>query len=911
MKKMFGVAFFAVLSGIVAANGLEWKLNDEAHNLKFTAEVPNGKEVSLFLDAEARGETVYRIVFSQDAKVRDAIARDDNTNRDRFAIDDEWSSRSVVKVKKGSGRWTLEATLPFGSIPDVGASAKKWGVKVSLDERVSKPKGYERRAFPKLDRDAYLLEIADVESRVQKIGGVPCVCVSLPIFNPGKAPSDLKVSGRMDVSGKLASASVALKTVKRRVVNAELAVPCGSNSLGTRSRLNLDLMTPDGILLREIVTEVEIGYSPVAIRMVAPCYRDCIFDTMKLKKISGEVVLEEGVGKSLSVTLTGPGTKEVFRIASAGVTNRFSFAFSGKEKGEYFIRAGKAEKRIRNLPYRKGEIWIDSQKVIHRDGKKMFPYGWFSETFGRMYPGVNVAQSYYTWMRSFDEINALADEAEANGCGLIIPPTQRCTKIPFEKLFGAEAARKGFDADGLGDERRDALIAFAKRAAVKNGFFAYYLQDEPEGRNLSPSFFREMKRILEEVDPYHPTMIVNYTIDGIKRFADSADILCPDTYPVYIVGGRIIGKLSNTYKWASTAAQYGTSAMFAPQAFDWDYKTSSGRITRGPTYLELRAQSLLSIAGDARGLLLYSRFSMNTPSEHLRMGGEFLAREIIESEELLLSPSQPVDVTVLSGKGEMVAAVKRSGKETLLIAVNMSGRKVRTSFSTKGLPERLYIGGETTGIKVSGGTFIDDFGPLEAKVYHSKPKKFSPVDASREIEAAEAARRKPGNIALVPKFLTWVELKRLFKGELEVGFPKFTVTTSKDGSPRIDIPHAYFLQDGFADVEPYLPYHGWTPDNKDSDPAVKIEFGRVKRFSRIVVTCCRSKSGKYAVSSAIVKANGRMIADMKRGVDGCMTADFAPIESESVTVHVKGHHLEGKAKTWSKRTPWISEIEVY
>ena len=911
MKKLLGVAFFAVLSGVVAADGLKWKLNDDAHNLKFTAEVPNGREVSLFLDVEATGETVYRIVFSQDAKVRDAVARDDNTNRDRFAIDDGWCSRAAVKVENGNGSWLLEATLPFGAIPDVGMSAKKWGVRVSLDELVSKPKSYERRPFPKFDRDAYSLVIADVESRVRKVGGVPCVCVSLPIFNSGKAPSDLKVSGRMDVSGRSASASVALKTVKRRVVNAELAVPCGGNPPGTRSRLNLDLLTADGILLREIVSEVECGYSPVMIRMISPCYRDCVFDTMDLKNVSGEVVLEEGMGRPLSVTLSGPGTKEVFRIASAAATNRFSFAFSGKAKGEYLIRAGNVEKRIRNLPYRKGEVWIDSNKVIHRDGKKIFPYGWFSETFGRMYPGVNVAQSYYTWMRSLDDLDALTDEAEANSCGLIIPPMQRCTKIPYEKLFGVKAARQGFDADGLGDERRAAVTAFAKRAAVKNGFFAYYLQDEPEGRNLSPAFFREMKRILEEVDPYHPTMMVNYTVDGIRRFADTADILCPDTYPVYIVGGRIIGKLSNTYKWAAAAAQYGTSAMFAPQAFDWDYKTSSGKITRGPTYSELRAQSLLAIAGDARGLLLYSRFSMNTPSEHLRMGGEFLAREIIESQELFLAPSQPVDVAIQSGKGEVAAVVKRSGMDMLLIAVNMSGRKARASFSAKGLPGRLYVGGEAGGIKVSGGAFSADFGPLEAKVFHAKPKKFSPEEASREIEAAEVARRKPGNIALAPKFLTWVELKRLAKGDQDAGFPRFTATTSKEGSPRMDLPYAYFLQDGFADVEPYLPYHGWTPDNKDPAPSVKIEFGGKKRFSRIVATCCRDKSGKYAVSSATVAVDGRTVAEMKRGDDGRMTADFAPIESDAVTVYVKGRHINGKIRTWTKRTPWLSEIEVY
>ena len=302
---------------------------------------------------------------------------------------------------------------------------------------------------------------------------------------------------------------------------------------------------------------------------------------------------------------------------------------------------------------------------------------------------------------------------------------------------------------------------------------------------------------------------------------------------------------------------------------------------------------------------------MNTPSEHLRMGGEFLAREIIESQELFLAPSQPVDVAIQSGKGEVAAVVKRSGMDMLLIAVNMSGRKARASFSAKGLPGRLYVGGEAGGIKVSGGAFSADFGPLEAKVFHAKPKKFSPEEASREIEAAEAARRKPGNIALAPKFLTWGELKRLAKGDQDAGFPRFTATTSKEGSPRMDLPYAYFLQDGFADVEPYLPYHGWTPDNKDPAPSVKIEFGGKKRFSRIVATCCRDKSGKYAVSSATVAVDGRTVAEMKRGDDGRMTADFAPIESDAVTVYVKGRHINGKIRTWTKRTPWLSEIEVY
>ena len=813
-------AMLVAVAGTLRADDVEWSLEDAAHELRFKAEIPAKQSVALFLDAEGLGTTVYRLVFSSDAKVRDDIARDDNTNRDRFVLDETWRSCAKVKVEKDAGKWRLDASIPFSAFPDVGASAEEWGVRVALDERVSRPGEYAKRRFSRLDRKAYPAVIAP--------------------------------------AGALKAAS-----------------------------------------------------EPVTIRMIAPCYRDSVFETMKLKTLVGEVVLTEGIGSALAVTLSGPGTEEVYRIASAAATNRFSFAFADRAKGDYFIRAGKAEKRIRNLPYRSGEIWIDSNKVIYRDGKKIFPFGWFSETYGRMYPGVNIAQTYNVWMRSLDELDALANEAEANGCGLIVSPMQRCSKTPYEKLFGTEAARKAFDADGLGGERREALEAFARRATDKAGFFAYYLRDEPEGKALSPVFFREAKRILEEVDPYHPTMIVNYTVNGIRQYAQSADILCPDTYPVYTVGGPVVGKFVKTYQWASTAARCAAAAMFAPQAFDWDYKVSAGKITRGPTYLELRAQSLLAIAGDARGLLLYSRFSSNTPSEHLRRGGEFLAAEILESQDLFLAPSIAVDVKTKSGKGEIVAAVKQEGAATMLIAVNTAYRKVKAEFSAKELPDRLYIGGKSEGIRVAGGKFADEFGPYEAKVYHCSAKRFSPAAASREIEAAEAARRKPGNIALAPKFLTWVEMKRLARGESDGGFPRITASSSKEGSPKLSLPYAYFLQDGIADIEPYLPYHGWTPDIKDRSPSLKIEFGGKKRFSRLIMTCCRTKAGEYAVSSATVEADGRKIAELSRGDDGRMRAGFEPVEADSLTIRVNGRNLDGKIKTWTKRTPWLSEIEVY
>ena len=886
-----------------------WTVSHDAHAIAFKADVPAGEDIALLLDPEGLGTTVYRLVFSSDGKVRSDIARDDNTNRDRFVFDGGWNSHAKVSVEKSSGAWRLSAEIPFGAFPRVASSAKKWGVKVSGDGKVSRPKEYERREFDQLDRKAYEAEMLDFDFKVRKAEKGLCVCVSVPVRTSG-FPRKFTVKSRLEASGGTGTCDAAVEVKTKRPVAAELSLPCGMESVGSAAKLVMELHSEDGLFLGETCRDVAIEYSPVTIRMTAPYYRDCVFESMKLKRIEGEVVLDEGMGKPLVIELSGPGTKEKVRVASAGVTNKFTFAFADKPKGEYAVAARGVSKRIRNLPFQPGEVWVDSNKVVHREGERIFPFGWYSETFGRMYPGVNIAQSYNIYMRDVADIDSFIGEAEANGCGLIISPMQNFMRTSHEKLFGKDAAKKPFDADGLGEERRKALVMFAERARTRKGFFGYYLQDEPEGRDLSPAFFKEAKRILEEVDPHHPTIIVNFTVDGIRRFADSCDILCPDTYPVYIVGGPIVGKFANTYNWCRAASAYGTTSMFSPQAFDWDYKVDKRKVTRGPTYLELRTQSLIALAADVRGLMLYSRYSMNTPSEHLRLGPEFLIREILETKDLFLSSSEPVDVETASSAGHVIAAAKRNGGETMLIAVNFAFKKVEATFSSPILPGTLYIGGEKTGMRVSGGKFKDVLGPYEAKVYHSVRREFSPSAAAAEIEVAEAARRKPGNIALAKRFLTWLELKRMAKGELDNGYPKITATSTRDFNPK-GIPRTYFLQDGFADEMPYVAYHGWSPAEKDGAPALTVDFGEEKSVRRIVLTCCRDCDGTYQVESGTIEAGGAKLADFKRGVGGVVEVTIPPTKVSALVIRLRGKADKVKHVNFMKTTPWLSEVEVY
>lgn len=888
-----------------------WTLEADRHVLCFAAEAVSGSEVVLFLDPYGRGTTVYRLAFSRDGGVRDAVAADDNTNRDKFTVDEKWCSHAVSRVRRDGDAWSVSAEIPLGSFRHAGASAPEWGVRVSCDERVSSPKDYERRALPSISRSAYDVEIMDPDVKVRRDGGELRVYASVPVRSVSGSNVACRVKAEVEAAGALCAGEPVGANAAKRPDAVEVSAPCGSAKAGSTVLLRLGVWTDGGVLLDEIYREVALDYSPVSIRMTAPCYRDCVFDSMKLERIAGEVLLEDGIGRPITVELSGPDTKESVRIASAKATNEFSFAFAGRRKGTYFVRAGGCERRIRNLPFLPGEIWIGPDRVVRCEGRRMFPYGWYSETFGSgPVDGVNIAQTYNIYLKKPCGLDALTAEANSNRCGLVISPMQDFMPVPRERLFGKVAAQGTFDADGLGEMRRRALVEFAERARTQRGFFAYYLQDEPEGRDLSPGFFREAKRILEDVDPYHPTIIVNYTVSGIRRFAESCDILCPDTYPVYTVGGPVVGKLSNTYEWCRAASRHGVTSMFSPQAFDWDYKVGRGRVTRGPTYLELRAQSLIALAGDVRGLMLYSRYSMNTPSEHLRLGPKFLIGEILESKDVFLSDSEYVEVEAAPGKSPVIAALKRCGGESLLIAVNTAYNEVTATFASESLPGALYLGGSSQVVNVVGGRFSDRFGPYEAKVYHSVPKAFDPGSAAAEIAAAEARRVKPGNLALARRFLTWSEMKRMRKGELDNGFPKVTATSMSEANP-FGLPRTYFLQDGFADEVPYLPYHGWSPDYGDASPAVTVDFGERRRVGRVVLTCCADVDGRYKVSSGSVEIGGCSVAGFERTGGGRVVVDFAPVEADSVTIRLKGKSVKSRGAAAMRAAPWLSEVEVY
>ena len=850
----------------------------------------------------------------------DLYALDDNTGSERFADDYAWNGGARLRVSAGKDSWLAEFAIPLGPLvawaKDPSAEWLLLVGRTRLPKRgkwdcaawpkgataFTKPSQFGRIALKGLDAKAHEWRLKSGNCAARPQGEGFAFRAAGTIGNRTGAARDIKVRASLtDINGKtLAEAETG--TIRPADGGETPFEVSFAGVRGGAATLHFDLYAGDR-LERSLVRDVRIEYEPVKIRLTKPCYRDCVFDTMKLDRIEGEVVLEEGVGKPLEIALTGEGTSESLPIASAAVTNRFSFPFAGKPKGDYLITANGAKRRIRNLSFHPGEVWFDADGVAYREGVKFMPWGFFQDIFTDRDPDINVAHRYWSGMDKPETLRELCRDAGRLRRGFILSPKQR---------FGT-GGRELFDAAGergdLTDAQKAELKAFADIVRGEPWFMAYYMSDEPEGRYLNPEWFRAAREYMTEIDPYHPTIMLNYSIDGTRRFGAGGDVSCPDAYPVYLTGGTARDPRRITYdkaKAASESAQAKFAGWITPQLFDWDNHVK-GEVSCGPDYDQLREQALLALAGDARGFLWYSRCTLGVEvTEHQRLGPAQLHRELEESRDVFLSPTRTKELAVRSSGPDktMIAALKRFGGETLIIAVNTSGEEVEAEFSGRMIPGALYVNGEGEPISGKARTFKDRFRPYEAKVYYDSVKQFGHTAGRQAVYAAEAGRRAPGNLAAAPQFLTWEQMVDRAKAGCPADwYPRIVTSSSLKAHYNID--YAYLLQDGIRPEAPFAPFCTWAPEWTDEKPWVRVEFGAPKRFNRIVLHRPHGNtSTRPALVSGTIEVNGRTVASFDDAEVSRLEIRFPEVEAEAVTVRLGKMDRKAQMRL-------LTEVEVF
>ncbi len=351
------------------------------------------------------------------------------------------------------------------------------------------------------------------------------------------------------------------------------------------------------------------------------------------------------------------------------------------------------------------------------------------------------------------------------------------------------------------------LKQIVDKVSGESWFLGYYLSDEPEINNVKPEYLESVHKLMQELDPYHPVIITNDTIDGISTHGYKAcDILNPDPYntnwdfvpsflrKVLSVAPR--GKGIMTTLWHSSSQTH----------FIRDWGTEPAY-----SYRVMRSQYLASAAMGSRGFTAYtSAFYMSEPI--LRYGLPPIWRELRFLEKALANTQTP---PIVKSDKEMISWIGlANGKPYFIIANTKPGaRTVRISHPLLKKVKSLDVVSEARSLKVNAGAFSDRFAEGDVHVYTTDTagrKLITTSQAEKDIAAQEAVCRKPGNVLQVD---TGVRARAM------AGFY----------APWFDQYYYYAINGITDDLGWFLSHSGGKPSS------LELTLPQVKNISRVVM----------------------------------------------------------------------------
>ncbi|MDR3691126.1 MAG: beta-galactosidase [Fimbriimonas sp.] len=361
------------------------------------------------------------------------------------------------------------------------------------------------------------------------------------------------------------------------------------------------------------------------------------------------------------------------------------------------------------------------------DGLPLFPFGFYC------YSPVQPTLPEEEFVRGFSMISPYQDIA-ATKIEDRKKYMDRCASLGMKVNYSLVSLSGGGSGAHLTKDdlhRRDLLVDEVKAFRDHPALLAWYLSDEPDGQGVSPEALMEQYRIVHDLDPYHPILMVFCVPSKAPEYKDALDVAMADPYPIPnsspVEAGDTIAGLRKAFGWEKPL-------WVVPQAFggnEW--------WAREPTPQEVRLMTWQSILNGATGVQYFVRHGLGgfpkSPSMWAECGR--MAEEVFELEPFLNStdkaPAVSTDVSTVQVRSW------RHGSQLLVGVVNKRNapEAVRITVQTDSAEARLPF--ENRNIKVDHGVisdFIDGYGTrfyvLEEGAKWRKDPTNPMVDASFE-----------------------------------------------------------------------------------------------------------------------------------------------------------------------------------
>lgn len=813
--------------------------------------------------------------------------------------DTSWDAEVTAKSFIGDKFWSCEVAIPFYSLGITSKVKSTWGLNVCREKMAPSELSSiaEKGAFNiagsfvelrgiDVDFSQYCYAIGSPVSRTFVKDGALDVQLDVPVQNEtGKDQEALVECWLISPSGKthVTSTPTALAAGKETSLTAGKFVLVEQGKYTCFVRVSTP-KTKQPLAVKRNVLPIE--YVPMAIRLVEPWYRDAIFETQQIKEVLLDLELrmkaEELKWATAEVSIREAGGAkpiESKKLADLKEKTRVNFDATKLPQGKLEIAAilkskdGKTMAEttyaLQKLPYKQGEVWLGKDLQWRVDGKPFFMNGAWNHTEDFV-PEFNVFTS------------EMPGEVKLLTCKLMNDIYYKTAKRMQEGKLSAEDL--------------EMCRAIAREFKDKPRFFAYYLSDEPECLGYLAYALEQAYQAVRDEDPYHPIIVSNDSLEGLKNYARCAEINGLHPYPVILKDKRI-NDLTAVASFVETAQKlfrdsaHKQTIAYLHQGFN--YGDESAINNRQPNYLEYRNQDLLAVICGAKGFLQFNRGVAHYPE--LYIGMPHLTKELAYLGPVVLAPQAAA--APASASKTMKMLLKELDGDLYLLACNAAMEPCEATITMPGasqLAKKLAVISEERNVKVKRDTFTDKFDTFEAHVYTTSKKKpdlLTVKEICCLIDEANQKRKKPGNLVF-----------QMFEGDGVV----VRASTNAGGGRRPEN-GLWHMVDGVLDmgetggIDPYNNLR-W----KDTTPNVfpdwlEIQMPAPRRIGRVVVYPFKKSLKDYAVQ-AFVGGEWKDVDKVAGKNDDMITHTFEPVTTDRIRLWItaaNGPHS------------WVTEVEVY
>lgn len=650
-----------------------------------------------------------------------------------------WNSTAQIATTRQDTQWTVEMAIPLADIslsPD--ASKTAWRFNLARNRRVVKPAelssfapmvgGFHEPSqfaylqLTGLDASAYQWQIhAPIDSRVVKQPDGLRFQSKLVLHNRTGKFRFVRLNARLD-EGQPQTLTAGIAPEQSYVFALELPVVLpGRNVLYASVE---DRSTGAPRCRWQVVVQTE--YCPLVIQVTRPAYRQSYFASQTGDRVEGVIRTSLTVteGQQLIVDLMDPaGTviqKETF--TSFGHEQAFSFPFP-QTIGDYTLQAtlvggegsGKdpiapARSTVRRLAPGAKEIWIDEHGITHMNGKPFMPYGWFSITDAGLATaaaaGCNVTMDYNNYYRTPAQQQVFMDKLHQAGVQLLSYP------YPKREMDLAPAWQRP-----LSTEEAEAIRSYVAQWKNHPALLAWYVSDEPELRPALLERVEAIYRVVSQEDPYHPCVMLNDTLDGIRDYASGGDVMMPDPYPHFLEGGLSAKPIDYVSRFVREVAMLPKrkANWLTPQAFN--YADFGRPHNRGPNFVELRNMMYQGVINGSTGFVWYSHHH-TTKYPQMQAEVHWLAREAHQLQAAILTPPSSYSVTVTPSSAPIQTSLRRIGSGWYLFAVNVGTEPTEVQLTLPSeAPKTWQVMSEQRSITAANQRLTDYFAMYQVHVY--------------------------------------------------------------------------------------------------------------------------------------------------------------------------------------------------